>query len=174
MSILADTTNIAQAILGTNKDKHIPFSAYLRIISIRGKRFEIIRDIETIANQVELLLDGICGSSDGVSFDYTKPVAFTPQFGNKQARLSFHGHICKITNPDTFIKTPVGTRTIVNCGEFKTGASSANGSNRQPDPQLDLLASDFKILIEATTGLTMFKLDIARVIYGLGGFHFPV
>ena len=174
MSILADTTNVFQAVLGTSKDKHVPFSAYLRVVPIRGKRFEIIRDMETIANQVEMLLDGICGSSEGVSFDYTKPVAFTPQFGNKQARLSFHGHICKIANPSTFTKTPVGLRTVISGGEYKIGASASNASNRQPDPQLDQLASDFKALIEATTGLTMFKLDIANVIYGLGGFHFPV
>lgn len=174
MSTLSDTPG-APAIYGTNRKKHVPYSCWLRVEPLPGKRFERIRDIEKQANNVETALAGIeceAGTED-LPFDFTKPVAFTRQFGNKPARLSFEGHLCVLIAPNTIPKAIIGESTVVNAGEFKTGYGAAHRADRFPDPELDDLVKDFKDLIETTTGLTVIRLEVARVIYGLGGFHFP-
>lgn len=169
----ADTPG-AQPLLGAAREKHISYSAHLRVTPIRGKRFEVIRNLEQIANDVQLDLSNIDCGTIGFSFDFTEPVAFTHQFANKPARINFYGHICKLVGPDeTFTKTPVGTRTIVHSGQFKTGPGASTRPRRQPNTQLDTLVAEFKDTIEAATALTMFRLELARVIYGDGGFHFP-
>lgn len=170
MSVLADTPG-APAILGTNREKHVPYTVYLEVDVLKGKRFERIRDLEKQANEVEDSLETIeCDGTAGVSFDFTKPVALTRQYGDIPPRLSFHGHICYRSS---FTKTPVGERTVISAGEFKTGPGASNRSNRTPDPELDQVASEFKNLIETATGYAMQRLELARFIYGRGGVHFP-
>jgi hypothetical protein len=157
------------------KYAHVPFTCFLRITPLRpAKREETIREVEKNIAFVESVLDNLCGAGSGsdgtLSFDYTKPVAYTPQFGDKTARLSFNGHICR---RDAFAKTPVGERIVVNAGQFWVGPGASNASNRQPDVQLDSVVADFKAIIEAATGLVVIRLEVARYIYGAGGTTFP-
>lgn len=160
----------AHTLTGSNRYFHVPFSCFLRIVPIRGKRFETVHDEEKAADWAEQQLEAIC-SSEGLVFDFTKPVAFTPQFGDKTARLSFHGHACRKTS---FTKTPIGERRVINTGEYKTGPGAANASNRIPDPELDTLCKELKAQIETATGYEVIRLELARFIYGVGGEHFPL
>lgn len=172
MTALADNTRTT--LLSLSANKHVPYSCWLRVDPIPGKRFERIRDLEYVANSVESILDAIVceAGTEDLSFDVTKPIAFTRQFGNKPARLSFSGHLCALIPPDIFTKLPVGEQTVVNAGEIKTGPS-INRSGRTTTSQLNTLVLNFKNLIETNTNLTVIRLEVARVIYGLGGFHFP-
>jgi hypothetical protein len=170
MSVLADTPG-APAVLGTNREKHVPYTVYLNVNVQKGKRFERIRDLKRKANEIEDDLETIeCDGTTNISFDFTKPVAFTRQYGDIPPRFSFHGHIC---HRSSFVKAPVGERVVINSGEYKTGPGASNRSNRVPDTELDQIASAFKDLIETTTGCTMQRLELARYIYGRGGVHFP-
>lgn len=175
MTALSDIPGVSPPAATASK-KHVPFTCFLRVEPLPGKRWERIRDIEQLANDAEDALETIAcdDGSYGLSFDFTKPVAFTRQFANKQARLSFHGHLCAQLPPDTFTKTPVGERTVVNAGEYKTGPGASRRPTRYPDSSLDTLVTEFKDLIESTTGLTVTRIELARVIYGDGGFHFPI
>lgn len=170
MSILS-TTPTQPAANESRAVKFIPFTAFLRITPIRGKRFEIVRDMEKIANNVEAVLDDACGGSESVPFDFAKPVAFTPQFGDKTARLTLHGHTCPRYE---FTKTPVGLQTVDSDEGIKIGYGTGNASNRIPDTQLDSLAREFKSLIESATGLVMYRLELAGFIYGDKGVAFPL
>jgi hypothetical protein len=157
---------------GASRDVYVPFSCYLRIVPIRGKRFETVFDAQKMAATVEHNLDVLCAhsGSEDLVFDYTKPIAYTPQFGDKTAQLSFHGNCCR---RDSFTKLPVGERLVINDGQFKTGAGASNASNRIPNPELDVLASDFIALVQQITGLEVIKLDLNGYIYGAGGTHIP-
>lgn len=149
----------------------VPFSCWVRIEPIRGKRQEVIRDMQKKAEFVEDALDTLCGASDEVAFDYTKPISFIPQFGQKTARLSFVGNACQ---RDSFTKIPIGERTVVNANEFQTGPGAANASNRVPDPEVDALCKDLKSAIEAVISpLKVIRLEVAGFIYGEGGATFP-
>jgi len=170
MSQLSDTPGVTQAY---SRYAHVPFSVQLRVDPIRGKRFETIRDLETQANYLETLLESICNSTtDGeIDFDFTKPIAFTQQYGDKPARFSFHGHLCR---RNSFPKDYLGSRTIISDNQYKTGDWATNQSNRIPDSEFNTIVFDFKNLIESTTSLVVIKLEIARFIYGSGGSHFPL
>jgi len=153
----------------TSLDRFVPYSAQLRARPIRGRRFETIRDLEKEADRISSALQSLCGT--GVDFDVTDPVAYTRQFGNKGARFSFHGNACVQMS---FTGSPVGTRTVVNAGEFKTGVGAANASNTVLDPELDTLVKSMKDDIETATGVTVDRIQLANVIYGRNGYHFPI
>lgn len=154
----------------------VPFSCWVKIDPIHGKRQEVIRDMQKKAEFVEDALDTLCGASDGtgddLAFDYTKPISFIPQFGQKTARLSFVGNACR---RDSFTKTPVGERTVVNANEFETGPGASNASNRIPDAEVDALCKSLKASIEAAISpLIVIRLEIAGYIYGVSGSTFPL
>jgi hypothetical protein len=150
--------------------KSIPFNVQLKIVPIRGKRFEVIRYVESIINSVEGVLDlfsenPIYTGSD-IMIICSRPIAYIPQFGNKPARLSFAGFIknAEVAEP------PISMTTIDQGGIAVLGPSS-NSGNRIPDPTLDPLVSQIYNYISLSGEI--YKLDIAGVTYGAGGFHFP-
>ena len=152
--------------------KHVPFSCFLSASVFPGKRFARVRDFEEQVSDIESSLEILCDSaSEEISFDFTKPVAYTRQFGDTPPRFSFSGHICSRTD---FPKIPHGERTVISAGEFKTGPAASDSPSRVPPAALNTIVSDFKSLIEVTTGLLVVRLEVARVIYGQGGFHFPL
>jgi hypothetical protein len=155
-------------------DKHVPFTAFLRIVPIRGKRFETVRDMEKIAYRVEENLEHLCSSGSftaPVSFDFAKPVAFTPQFGDKTARLTIHGHACKIPN---FTKTPDGLHNKDTSDGILTGPGGGNAVNRVPDPDVSALTKELKMQIESATGLPVYRMEVAGFIFGITGETFPL
>ena len=150
--------------------KHVPFTAFLRIVPIRGKRFETVRDMEKLALTVEGQIENICASTELIAFDYAKPIAFTPQFGDKTARLTIHGHACIRA---TFTPTPVGLQTVDNSDGILTGYGSGNASNRIPDTDVMFIATELKNAFEAATSLPVYRLEVAGFIFGVGGLTFP-
>ena len=87
-----------------------------------------------------------------------------------------------ISGNEDFIKQPVGTRLVINSGEFKTGPSSHNAVTRVPSTILNDSASEIKELLESISGVEVMRLEVAGVIYGKdsrssssrgAGFHFP-
>jgi hypothetical protein len=130
--------------------------------------------MEKIAFQVEENLEQLCSSgsfSAPVSFDFAKPVAFTPQFGNKTARLTIHGHACKI--PD-FTKTPDGLHNKDTSDGILTGPGDGNAGNRVPDPDVSVLTKELKTQIESATGLLVYRMEVAGFIFGITGETFPL
>jgi hypothetical protein len=163
---------LQRSLYGANESKFIPFTAFVKINPISGKRFETWRDMERIQDEVETLIETICDNSTGDTntFDFAKPIAFTPAFGNKPARLTIHGNACVRT---TAPKEPVGERYVDNNGSW-LGPAASNNSNREPDAELDSIVTSLKNSIETNTGLTIYRMEVANFIYGVGGVHFPL
>jgi hypothetical protein len=159
---------------GILKDKFVPFTAFLQADPIGGKRFETVRSLERQAAKIENDLELLCDSdsTDPVDpvFDYTIPIAFTPQFGDFGPRFTVSGHACR---RDTFTKTPVGERDVIVAGERKTGPGAANAWSSNSDPELEALAKELRDLLEGTTGLKVFRMDLNGYIFGRKGVHFP-
>lgn len=150
---------------------HVQFTAFLRYTPIRGKRFETVRDLEKRSWQIELALDNLCGISDGGAFDFAKPVAFTPAFGDKPARFTIHGHACK---QSSFTNTPAGQQLVISDNHELTGSGAGNKGNIVPDPILDALCKTLKAQLESATGLHVYRLELAGFIYGVTGRSFPL
>lgn len=157
--------------MAKNKWKYVPFTCFLRITPTGTKHFEIVRAAEKQAALVQTQLESFCGDSEGNVFDFTKPIAYTPQFGQKTARLSFSGNLCRRL---TFTKTPVGQRYVDSDNGIVYGPGAANAANSIPDPELDEIVKDFKTQIEALTGLSVIRIVAAGFIYGQGGVHLPI
>ena len=129
--------------------------------------------MEKIALQVEENLEHLCNNGSfntPISFDFAKPVAFTPQFGNKTARLTIHGHACKIPN---FTKTPDGIHNKDTSDGILTGPGGGNAANRVPDSDVSALAKELKMQIESVTGLSIYRMEVAGFIFGITGETFP-
>jgi len=155
-----------------NRWKFVPFTCFLKIDPRGIRRFEVVRQGERLARMVQDALEGFCaGATEDGSFDFTRPVAYTPQFGQKTTRLSFSGHFCR---RETFTKTPIGQRWVDTDSGLVYGPGAANTVNSIPDPELDELVKVFKFQVESLTGLTVIRIMAAGFIYGEGGVHFPI
>jgi hypothetical protein len=156
--------------------KHIPFTIYLRANVHGRKRQEKYSDLQKYSAYIESLLENVCtvsGSSGSTlySFDFTKPVAFTNKFAGYPYRFTINGHACR---RDTFTKTPVGQRIVINDNQFKTGPGAANASNKVPDADVNIVANELKTVFESLTGLSVLGIRVAN--YRLGyksGTHMP-
>ena len=164
MSELASTTGVTQAY---TRYKHVPFTAFMKVVPIRGKRFETIRDLEIQGNLIEGILDNLCDGTGEIVFDYTKPVAFTPQYGDKPARFSFNGHICR---RETFEKLFLGQATT----DTNQTGFAYNNSNYNTTATFNTIVYNFKNLLESNVGLDLIRLEVAGYIFGQGGAHFPI
>jgi hypothetical protein len=98
-------------------------------------------------------------------------VAFTPQFGNSPYRFTVHGHAC-VRND--FANNPIGNRFVDADNKILQGPAASNNSNRTPDPQVNAIAEELRTLLETRTGLHVFKLRVAGVVFGDKGIHFPL
>ena len=178
MTRLSDNTRV-QSLRGPGRVKFVPFTAYAGIIPINGngKRFETVRDMERIADDVEdalrLLQDS---NTEDAKFDFAYPIAATPQFGDKTARVTIHGNADLL---DNFTKTPLEEKTVVNVGEQQVGFWAQN-AQKITTTELDEAVKELKSILETAIGLTIYKIDIAHTIYGSDGstkpghgFHFP-
>lgn len=159
---MAENLNLRSGVL-------VPFTAYLKADPAAGKeRLVAYRDMQKMSAWIEDILSTPC--TDGVEMDFAKPVAFTPQFGQKTARFTVHGHAC---NRDTFAKQPIES-VNVDHNEILTGYDASNKWNGIPKAALDSVCTEIKNRIESLTNLTVYRLDVAGFIYGEKGVHFPV
>jgi hypothetical protein len=127
--------------------------------------------MERLSDEVETLLESFCGNTATHSFDFNIPVAFTPAFGNKPARLTVTGNMCVRS---TFDLEPVSERIVIADNREITGAAASNTSNRVPSDDLSDAVAQMKADVESLTGLTVLRLEAAGFIFGSGGMTFPL
>ena len=154
---------------------YVPFKAFSRIVPIEGRRMEVLRDFERMADRVEAALTAISVNSAGdPTLIIASPVAFTPQFGNKTARLTVVG----------FIKDELKSKADRTDATFDhdNGVTSGqlggpNMARTTPTSETDASAKYLRDLLEASSSdLTgnVYKLEYAGAIYGEGGRSFPL
>ena len=162
--------------------KFVPFTAFVRVIPDPGfgRRFETVRALEELANQAEENLAAIeDATAGGEVVDFADPVKFTPQFGDKTARLTIHGNI---SDSSGFTKQSLQQHTVINTGQILNGPGSHNAT-QQPSTELNSIAAEIKDTIEGAIGpgLPVFRLEVAGFIFGddgsgriSSGRHFPL
>ena len=197
---------------GPNEDisnKFVPFTAFLQVTEINGNHEEIYNQLKKLAAQVAGDIDDICGMSEEVELNFSRPVAFTVRFGsgntndlndlsgssnvevlqqiplNSQitvnwarvptavtARLTITGNACP---RKSFTALPVGEQKDE--GDYEqmplVGYGNGNASNEVPDADVLTVCRELKTAIEAVTGLTVFRLEVAGFIFGQHGMTFP-
>jgi len=151
-------------------EKYVPFTAYLSISPINGKREEVRREFEILSERIEQILENFCGGSEGMVFDFAKPVAYTPQFGNHTARFTINGHACK---RNVFTNLPVGQQQIDCDNKLQVGNGAGNAANIVPSIALDAVAHELVTTLEAALGLRVFKIKVAGYDYGFKGTTIP-
>jgi hypothetical protein len=153
---------------------HVPFTAYLKIAPARGKREEIRRYYEILSERIEQVLETFCGNAasagEYISFDFSTPVAWTPQFGNATARFTINGHACKRKK---FTSLPVGQQQIDADNNLQIGNGAGNAANMTPSTTLDAVAKEVVEALEVALGLKVFKIKVAGYNYGLKGTTIP-
>lgn len=180
MTRLSENTLVPQA---NTQARYVPFTAYARIVPDTGfgRRFERIRDREKIADDIEDRLRDIDEDITVVTiedYDIAFPIASTPQFGNKPARVTIHGN-WRWPDGVEFTKTPVGEQTVVSSGEIKTGPSSHNAASMVADSDLLSAIRTIKEDLETActdgseTFLNIIKMEVTGMIFGEGGRSFP-
>ena len=167
MSKLTDNSSVAY---GMRSGWHIPFTAYIRVVpKDSNRRSEVIRDLQKIASRIE---DDLNDANDNSIFDFAKPIAETPQFGNYPARITIHGHMAVRSNVP---KQPLEDQVIVSDNQFTSGHSSLGSSRRIPVTELNFIVSQLKnFLLNSSTYINeIIRINVMGVTYGIGGFHFP-
>jgi hypothetical protein len=150
-------------------EKFVPFTAFLKADPISGiHRFESIRDLQRKAALIEEQLETVCGS-ESVTFDFSRPIAYTPQFGKQTARFTVNGNACSRVS---FTAEPINPLTVDADNKGLTGPGTANG-RAIPSTDLNNIATELRTQLEAATGLKVIRLKVAGYIYGFKGVHFP-
>lgn len=165
----------------------IPFVVYAKITVEQGanKRFEIIRNREHLANLIyrDLIAAtsintvspggsgtwGLTSSHDSLSED-CPIVAVKPQFGQEPDIVTIVGFY----NGNGVI--PYQEKTVLHDGQYVSGPAGVKGSGLDPSSLSVVDVKALKAAIEAAVinvAIEIIKMDIAGVIYGHGGFHFP-
>ena len=179
-TLLSDTPLAPNILTWQSVGVFVPFTAFLKVTvptSLYGQRIATYRYMEKMSAQVESALDTVCLGSEGPTageagtiFDFAKPVAFTPQFGNKTARLTITGHACKAHK---FVNEPLNEVLVDNESGELTGYDASNKSNAVPNAAVDTLAKNLRLTIEAVTGFQVIELTVANYHYGYRGTTLP-
>lgn len=172
--------------------KFVPFTAHVRVVPNRGfgKRFENIRDLQKIATQVYSELEADTdlalanpGGGQHQSFKglggwsgTTNATAVKPQIGESPAQLMITGFLSSTNN-----NNPVHPdKPVIHTGTYQEGVGGDHGWVANPTTTADGYATTLKTKIETAvnailgaTDWNIFRLDVAGVVYGDGGYHFP-
>lgn len=172
--------------------KFVPFTVHVRVVPVRGKRLEYVRDLQKLSTKVyeELLLDSdlkiatpgggqsvSSGGTDGGGLsNYAAGTAIKPQIGQNPAQLQITGFITSTSangqlHPD---------ETTIHCGASVSGAGGAHGWQAGPNAEVDTLAKSLKTKFNnaitsaiGTGDWNVFRIDLAGVVYGDRGYSFP-
>jgi hypothetical protein len=139
-----------------------------------GRRFDMVRDLEKIANRVEEALKDSSGSF-GVDICVPGPVMFTHQFGQKPARLTITGFM----QSDKPVRSPVTDRTIDHDNAVQTGPSATGGNLRDGTAPTADEDADVKLLKQTLEAMSsdlqnIFRIELNGVLYGENGRSFPL
>lgn len=172
--------------------KFIPFTVHVRVVPDRGfgKRFENIRDLQKIATQVYSELDSDAdleiaspGGGQHQSFKglggwsgATNAMAAKPQIGESPAQLMIAGFLSSTDN-----NNPVHPdKPVIHTGDYQEGVGGGHGWTANPTTAADGYATTIKGKVEtAVTAIlgsadwNVFRIDVAGIVYGDGGYHFP-
>lgn len=168
----------------------MPFTAYISVTQITGKRFSIIRDqhkiakfiFEELSDDTDLQLalpvgSGNCSFSNSGSYSgLTKGLGTKPKFGDFPAQLLVTGFI-----NDSSQNTQIHPDTLViHAGESLSGAAGNKLHLSNPASEVDNLVKSLKTKLETAVtavlggaGWSIYRIDAAGVIYGSKGLHFP-
>lgn len=172
-----------------------PFTAYLRVIPTRGKRFETVRSLQRVARLIYGGADDISGLIGNTNIEIARPgggqasslngsdqtdyhagCAIKPQFGETPAQISIPGFY-KLATANA---QPWADRTIVHAGTYFTGAGGAHGYRTNPTTTVAAEVVALKAIINSVIStevpgenVTLLRLDYKGIIFGDRGFHLP-
>jgi len=148
----------------------VQFKAFASILPFEGKRWEIFRDMERIANSVESEITTHLSATITIS----TPVAFTPQFGDKTARLTIVGNVLESTALRTD-RTDAHFDHDNGLAEGQVGGP--NMARTDPLAAVDARVKSLKALLESVSlnlQNHIYKMEYAGCVYGEGGRSFPL
>lgn len=170
----------------------VPFTAHVRVVPARGKRFEYIRDLQKIATRVydELVDDStisiatpgggqhqsFSGHRHGGLSGMTDGLAVKPQIGQTPAQIQITGFLDSSDD-----NAPVHPdKQLLHTGNSESGVGGGHGWLTNPNAEVDTYVSSVKTSLETalttvlgSTDWNVFRIDIAGVVYGDRGYHFP-
>lgn len=170
----------------------IPFTAHVRVVPARGKRFEYIRDLQKIAARVyeELVVDtdlSLAAPGGGQHMSYSgvqrsgmggmvDGMAIKPQIGQTPAQLQITGFL---TTTDKVVPVHPDAQRISG-NELYEGQLGNHGWLANPTTTVDAYATTLKSKFETAlttvlgaTDWNVFRIDVAGVVYGDRGHTFP-
>ncbi len=172
--------------------KQVPFTAHIRVVPRRGKRFEYIRDLQKISARVydELSEDtdlslatpgggqhqSLSGVGGGGWSGYSAGTAIKPQIGQSPAQLQITGFIVSSSNNAQLHPN----MAVISGGEHQSGPAGAHGWSANPTTELNSLAAELKGKLEdavdavlGDSDWSVFRIDIGGVTFGDRGYTFP-
>lgn len=176
----------------------VPFTLHIRIVPdsgsglSKGKRFEYVRDMQKIAHLMYESLSNISGiqiaqpgggqqasyyGGDHNNSGLISGMAVKPQFGETPAQVMITGFVedSGAANVQHYVEIQ-----RISGNETYTGFAPSHATNN-PTSHLDTLVSTFKTDVETALAgdipagiiYNVFRIDMAGVIYGDRGYHFP-
>ena len=166
-----------------------PFTAHLRVIPTRGKRFEYVRGLQRIAR---LIYDGLAAEtdlalakpgggqqssfSDHMNSGYEDGCAVKPRIGQSPAQLMITGFYAV----STANAQPHADKQVTHVGEYFSGAGGAQPWKSNPTDAVEDEVIALKGIIDdviaaeaAGEGVTLFRLEYKGIIFGDRGYHWP-
>jgi hypothetical protein len=145
----------------------VQFKVFANLVPLEGKRWETIRDMERVANEVEAAI--IAGLP---TINIATPIAFTPQFGSKTARITIVGTV----REDDPLRADRTNATFDHDNAIMSGQIGGPNMART-DPLVDAAVKRLKSLLEGSSSHLLnhiYRIEYAGCVYGEGGRHFPL
>ena len=154
---------------------YVQFKAFVRIVPLEGKRFETIRDMERIADRVEDAIRSFLSVPvDEPLISIATPVAFTPQFGDKTARLTITGYVQEAA----LLRADRTDATLDHDNQVMSGQlGGPNMARTVPVADVETAVKSLKALLEAASLDVVghiYKMEYGGCVYGEGGRSFPL
>lgn len=188
------------AIMSSHK---APFTAHLRVIASRGKRFETVRSLQRLAQLIYGGPDGTSGLIGNASIEIARPgggqanqmnsnldqtdyaagCAVKPQFGETPAQLMIAGFYLVATAnaqpwSDKATFSPQDATTDAAHSVSRAGGAWGWGSN--PSTSVAAEVKALKAIIDGVIaaevpgeGVTVWRVDYKGIVWGDRGTHFP-
>lgn len=171
----------------------VPFTAHIRVVPARGTRTTYIRDLQKIASNVydEIVTDtdlSIASPGGGQQRSYSgyqsgglgtmvDGMAIKPQMGQTPAQLHIAGFITSTAKN----AIPVTEATVFHAGETVTGYRGNHHWDSLPTTATNTLVTEIKDKLDtamtsvlgASADWKVFRIEVAGVMYGDRGMHFP-
>jgi putative transposon-encoded protein len=166
-----------------NSRLYTPFIIYGRIlqtssITMSGNRWERIRDIEKIANLIEITIQND-GSILNDNIEVSYPIKFTQAFGNEPARVTINGNYLgsreEVSGEYKPPKKIAEDVERINTGVIETGQGSFNSADLEPSDTTNDIVTEIKNYFDTLLAsyIEIMAMDVFGIMYGRRGRHFP-